>query len=362
MIHNLLNTLSRESRTRARTRDPGQISPDEVGKIAITVLIAGVLVFIAAPIFINASTVAATEVVNGSSTTTFEDPRLNNEPDDVGVRASTGKALKVYPDSNVVASSGADLTAGNWSVAATARLDDRRSASDVPRTVASYDNGSVQLMYNDTASGEYLGYYDNGSANATVSIAANNATEFESLVLRWNGSELLLSNGTVSDSAALTTATDNAPVAFDWYGTLEEVRTYNGSLNSSVISGYVSDPVAAYPAEDQGVRLMFDELRNYDDGSGNVPQYFVSGLADVSNVELTDGVDPQSVSEGTDYELSSEPFAFTVKSGGYLEGQPAIRLSYGDSQQAASLLVPIVILGMLLSVLAYPAARVKGAI
>jgi hypothetical protein len=359
------------TRTRARTRgncnntgllgggirDRAQLSPDDAGKIAMTVLIAGVLVFIAAPIFINASTVAATATLNTSQDTTYQDGRLGEVPNNVEVAPSTDKALAVTSGTSVTGDADGDLTSGNWTIAATAALNlSADGATEVPRQLVAYGNEStnqIQLFYNDSV---YYLYYDNGSANATVALGEPQAGEFTSLVARYNGSQLLLSNGSASATQSLSANAINTPILFDWTGRLEEFRTWNNSVDDSVVSGYTSDPVAAYPSSDRGIRVMFDRY------GGDVAQYFAPGRVSVDGgAELGDGVAGPSMSEGTDYDTSSDPFSVEILAGGYLEGQPAVVVDYGDGGVAA-FLVPIVILGMLLSVLAYPAAKVRGAI
>jgi hypothetical protein len=316
-------------------------------------LIAGTIVLIAVPIFTSGSTVVIAEVFNATKTTDFTDDRLSSAANGVDVSPSTGESLYLFEDSRVVADAGAELANGtNWSVAATASIDlDRAGATSVPRQVVGYDNDSVRLYYNDS---KYIARYDNGSANATVSIPEPAPRNLSSLVVRWNGTELLLTNGTVSNTTTLTTSPDPAIPLWDWVGRVDEIRTYNGSINDSAVSGYTSDPISAYPDEPQGVRLMFDQLDN-----GETAQHFAGGAAVVEGGRLTGGVEPPSMVEGVDYTVDSGPFSITVLAGGYLEGQPTVYLEYAEQNQRAEIVIPIVIIGMLLSLLVVPAAKAR---
>lgn len=274
--------------------------------------------------------------------------------------ATTGNALYFDEGDTINGVSGADnLTDGNFSLAvAPAPNVDASGIHDVNRTVTSVDNGSAVIYYNES---HYVGYYDNGSANATVALDANATGEFDPLALTATDSTLTLYNETHNASAQLTNSTDKPPMLFDWVGRLDELRTFNSTLSASDAEAYTDDPVQPLPGTNRTARYMFDE------GSGGTFAYFANESVAIDGATWTDGLTGPGQDRGSDYQLSDNPPQIVVQSGGYLDGAPVVHVRSGGGA-FSTLLTTLEGIGsaaislVALTVLMLAAGRIMGVI
>jgi len=232
--------------------------------------------------------------------------------------ATRGNAIYLDGSNNIAGTSGTNnLTEGNFSLAAAPAPNvDASNIHDVNRTIASVDNGSAVLYYNGS---DYVGYYDNGSANATVALAANATGEFDPLALTANETHISLYNESANETAALDTASDETPILFDWVGRLDELRTFNSTLNDTDAETYTDDPIQSLPATNRTARYMFDE-----GSGGSTFVYHANESADIDGATFTDGVEGPGQDRGSDFTLSDGPPRVVVESGGYLDGAPVV--------------------------------------
>lgn len=210
-----------------------------------------------------------------------------------------------------------NLTQGSFSIAVSARVNTNDPAhDDVNRTIVSRDNGSAALYYNGS---HFVGYYDNGSANESVAIAADSEDQYNQLVFRVNDTHVRLDNETLSATADLDQTDDTTPILFDWLGSLDELRTFNSSLTDSETSSYISAPAEPLPGTNRTARYLFDQQ-----GGGDVFVYFANETVDLNGADSTDGVAGPGLDRGTDFEAADDPARIKVLSGGTADGAPVV--------------------------------------
>jgi len=372
LLHNLRYILTRETQSRARTRDStaesrrldrGRVTPKQIMGGIVSLVIAAAILVVTINAVTNAATVGGLATMNASATDSATiDQRIGNIPNEVSVSPSQGNALVVDETDTVSASAGADnITRGNLSLAVTASLDTATlTAMDAPRTAASVANGTLQLVYNDS---HWIAAYDNGTHSATVNTSAPSPSGLTALTTRANATHLTISrNGSATNASALTTSSDPAPLAFDWVGRLDEVRVFNGSINDSAVAQYGSDPIEPLPDEPRTARYLFDR-----ESGGTSPGYFTAGSAQIGGAEIGVGVQPPQMSSGGllgsgDYSLTEDPFGISIPSGSYLEGQPVVFVSYGSGAVLPFNAVGIFLTLLFLLALSWPLMRVKEAV
>lgn len=268
------------------------------------------------------------------------DTSIREMPGDVTVKATRGNAVHLDGDAYVEADDPDGLDNGSWTVCAATHLDPDANA-DATYTVYAYENETILLQYDG---GDWLAYYDNGSADGKATIDApgpaeendggwlsfggDDGREYSPVCARWDNSsgELAVISDTGSSTSTLSTATTTRDLARNWVGSIDEVRTFGGAVSDSTIDAYTADPIKPLPGTDRTSRMMFDE------GSGSTTTvYYASGDATLQGASWADGVDDPGLTEGEDYEIEANPLSVTILAGGYLDGSPVQYVSWGPN-------------------------------
>lgn len=268
------------------------------------------------------------------------DTSIREMPGDVTVKATKGNAVHLDGNAYVEADEPADLDNGSWTVCAATYLDPDANA-DATYSVYAYENETIVLQYDG---GDWLAYYDNGSADGKATIdapgpAAENdggflglnddeGREYAPVCARFDDSsdELAVISDTASSTSTLTTETTSRDLARNWVGSIDEVRTFDGAVTDSKIDAYTADQIQPLPGTNRSSRMMFDE------GSGSSSTvYFASGDATLHGAAWADGVDDPGLTEGQDYDVEANPLSVTIIAGGYLDGSPVQYVSWGPN-------------------------------
>lgn len=284
---------------------------------------------------------AAVETVAGESVTV--DTTVDAEPNGLSVTLTTGSGVYFDADNAeryVETAHGDGWRDGSWGLAFVADLDENVSQAAAYSAVAE-GNGDLHVMRTD---GDWLAYYDNGTASASVRVDARNQTTeggllgfggettvAEPVVVRWDDGASVLSIETPDHAANATADADPEPrpVTYDWVGTLDAVRYIEQYPTDADVASYLSEPVAVLPDSEanQTARYMLDE-----EGGDTTKPYYTDSSATVVGGDLSaDGVSGPGLSEGTDYELRFGPFEFTALAGGAADGAPVVHLSWGST-------------------------------
>jgi len=308
----------------------------------------------------------AVEPVAGESVTV--DTTVEEEPDGVSVTLTTGSGVYFDADNAeryVETGHGDAWREGSWGLAFVGDLDENVSQAAAYTAVAEGD-GDLHVMRTD---GDWLAYYDDGAASASVRVDARNqttegdflgfggeTTAAEPVVVRWDDGASRLSIETPDHAANATADADPEPrpVTYDWVGTLDAVRYIEQYPTDADVASYLSEPVAVLPDSEpnQTARYMLDEER----GDTTEPYYDDSSATVVGGDLNAEGVAGPGLSEGTDYELSFGPFEFTALVGGAADGAPVVHLTWGSTIGGAIgaiagvlpvllFLIPLVVLG-----------------
>lgn len=293
----------------------------EAKTLGAATIIVGVVIVIALQTGATAQIFGPQAVDPAANTSQPIDDDVDSIPSNVTVDATTGNALRFHRDG--VQANGSDTwTNGSWTTCVTATLGDTKDGTyDV---VAYSDNTSkdrVRLQYD---AGDWVIYYNNGSASATARVSARDATSAPVCATYDAGAGNVSITANETATSSLTTDRASRSLSWDWTGTIDEVRRWNSSLNSSQIAAYRADPIdpLASASDSRVDRWMLDE----GEGKTTTP-YYASGSASVGSATWTTGVTRPTVSE-TGYNLSANPFAINVSTGSYLDGAPVAYVSY----------------------------------
>lgn len=214
----------------------------------------------------------------------------------------------------------------DWAVALTVRepLDDEINRQAFYSLYAA-DNETVHILYED---GNWTARYNRGDQSA---VAQANVTQepigHTPIVATWDetsGELSLYVDGDGRDTAALTDETVARGAAISWYGGIDEVRTYNATLDAAAAGAYADEPVQPVQPGDAEARLMFN------DDEETVVYHSGGEAAIVGDVSFGDGVAQPPLQEGTDYELTSSPTEFRAMEGGFVDDAPVVFLSWAD--------------------------------
>jgi hypothetical protein len=297
-------------------------SPSTIIRALIAAIVIGAII----PTFGVLGTYGGDATISNTTggVTTLETDR--GIPETLEVDATTERAVAFGTgDGYVDATAGARLTRGSWSVCAAASLD-ADADLDAAYTVAAYDNGSLLLLYDNQ---KWVSYFDNGSHDAMATVSAPDPTSgFTPVCARYNATANNLTiarNQTIAPGTPLTTATASRNLSVDWFGALDEVRTFNESLTDNQITSFGSEPLTPLPSADRSARLMLD-------GTGSeAVVYFASPNGTIVNGSRTAGVADVSLSEGTDYSLGEYPFTVRIPSGSFLRGAPVAYIQWSGT-------------------------------
>jgi len=291
---------------------------DATEKISVALimllLVSSVLSAVAAG-FINTQTTSATVPADNEFSSVSETPSFEN----LSVAATSGQALRL--DGGYVPAP-ADVTIDDnngGTLMATAALDSGANQSAAYHVAGA--DGDLVLRFDD---GQWLAIYAN-QTTTTASAPASSATDYTTLSARWDGAsdELTLF---VDGSAANTTSigtTEQRQVANNLDGRIEEVRIFDSALGNSPITTYHGDPINSLNGQTHETRLLFDE----GEGSSTLAFYQGAQADIVGPHSWTTGVEQgQTPQAGTDFEVSGN--SIRVVSGGYLDGQPKLYLSF----------------------------------
>lgn len=274
-------------------------------------------------------TVSTHALLNGTQWTTIGDSTGTDET----VYDSRGYAVQLAgaDDSYVQATQDYGIATNNqWTVSTWARAN--QSATSEEMTAVSVD-GRVIVNYIGSASEWRIWYYDEGERDSyNLSMAApNQPGNLTNVQVHNNGTHLqIYRNNTLGDTRNITT--DNiadAPTnASNWDGTLEELRTFDESLNNTQRQALVDNPVQHQPDWSPTARAMFDEpyaddqLLLYTDAS--LETYRATYVAGFGGTEL---------SPGNDYEWNETGPAIRAVSGGAIDGAPVAYVDYSAPEE-----------------------------
>lgn len=255
--------------------------------------------------------------------------QMDDVPSDVNVEATTETAVYLDGESSIDSASPVGLDTGNWTACATTELDGNVQGT---YNLLAYNSSSILIQYDR---GNWTAYYDNGTADATVSLPAT--SDRTTVCSRYDGELQLIVNDDYSSQQPLTTQTTTLNTSWRWEGMIDEVRLFNASESNEAISGYMNDPVAPLPDTNRTARFMFDE------GSGSTTYiYFVDEEVSIgSTTTWTDGIpNPadawfgfvEAIEEDEDYELRADPFEIRILNGGYLEGAPVVHIEWSGGR------------------------------
>lgn len=278
-----------------------------------------IVTFILATILGTVSFGSVVDVQFEPSTEEYEELGDAESIESLEVRATSESAVATAGEegSYLEAPGGVD-PATNWTIATTTWLDEP-DVQDSWLDVIATDGGNVTLQY---GAGEWVGYYADPTSDQTASVRidATDPTSQTSLVLRWDGSELWLSNGDQTATSTLDSNTEQRNVSWPWDGRIDEVRLLNASLSDAQAQTYIGDPVDPLDPSEHTARLMLDE----GGGSSSTVYYNADDAQLVGSAEWADGVADPGLEPDVDYELELDPIRFRAVADGYLDGAPVV--------------------------------------
>lgn len=254
---------------------------------------------------------------------TFEIATINDVPSGAEVSLTRERAVESNGSGYVDVELGEQWNQGNWSVMLTGDLSDDAN-QNASYTAFAHANETILIQWRD---GQWWAYHDSGSADASV--AVNASTAEQPVVVTWENATSELSIETSQEQATATadTNTESREVAWDWAGTLDEVRVLESEPTANDTSSYLDEPVAPLPdSEDQQhARLMLDE------GEGSTTEvFYLDRDATLVEAGWGAGVDGPGLEEGQDFEFGEEPFAVEPLNGGLLIQSPVAYVTWGD--------------------------------
>lgn len=316
-------------------------------QMVLTVVVVALILLIA-PTILGPVVGQADEAAGGPS---FEDAQVRldgtgffdvGDGDELGrnetVFLTRGNAVELTGASDSKVQSNSDLTlAGGdtWTVATWAEVNS--SVSGTEHTAISA-NGRVLIQYNDTA-GNWSAWYNDEAARNTYQIemdAPNQPGNLSHIAVVHDGSELsMYRNNTLGPETANTTqsSTEDPELnASNWWGTIEETRVFNESLNNSQRSAIVNAPVQPLSNASRTARMMYDEGR----GSSTFI-IFADTDATISNGTFVDGFPEVQLSAANDYDWDEDGPRIKAQSGGELADAPIVYIDYFAQTTATQL-------------------------
>ena len=285
-------------------------------------------------------------------------------PNDPLISATTGIGIALDGDSN--ADSFADIPADDgwreddWTLMIVAEPGDLQDGAT--HTLFAFDNDSIALEWHD---GEYRAYVDDPFNNAIVSVDAPAGQTPIALTYDSSVDEITLYTPEQSDTSDFNTYTIDRQISQSWEGSLDEARVLNESIDQQSYDVFADDPIDPLADKEHAARLMFDE------GDGTTTKaYYTGSQATLNGASWVPGIEGPELVEGTDYEISDNPFSVTVLSGGYLDGAPVFYV-LSTSSIAASLavvgggfgsamsLIPIILLTMMAGIVIAVTGRMR---
>lgn len=242
---------------------------------------------------------------------------------------TTGYAVNLTGSGNSFVSSNAEFNISrdnSWSVSIWAHVD--QDASSDTMSVVSLD-GQAIISYNGQSNQWEGWYYSESSTHSyqvNVSTSGTDVGSFTHLVLQSDGQTLsIYRNTTAGESKSLTSESlTPAPVnATNWDGRLEELRTFDETLNTSQRQTLFDNPVQQQPAWNTTSRAMFDEYTN-----DRQLLFYTDTTLRQSNVRFSNGFAQINATNVTDYEWNTDGPQIRPRSGGNLEGAPGAYADY----------------------------------
>lgn len=258
-----------------------------------------------------------------NNTTITVDQGQTSVPSWVDVSATRGNAVAFSAWNGYVETP----TLGNGSITVCSA---GKLASDA-NTKATYtlyadDNATTLLQYD---AGHWMFYHANvsGSLSAKATVAAPNpSATLRPVCGRYNAANetVSVSRGTtVSAPVQMDSDTERRNTSYDWYGSIDETRTFGEAIPNATLTAYGNDPIQPLEDWNRTGRLMYDE------GSGTTTNiYWSSQDATIVNGTWTDGLDDVALDKGDDYRLYDRPFQILFPPSGYLDGAPVVYLTW----------------------------------
>jgi len=231
------------------------------------------------------------------------------------VSPSTGNAIRLFADGHVdIPPPDAATRADGWALAATVEPQTVDPANSY--IIYAEANATILVRYE---AGNYSAYYDDGSLSGTVTAPASGDRQAVGVTYNESAAELrLYVDGQQQDTTALSSTTEPRQPAYEWDGTIDEFRRWETPVGDATHAAYASDPVQPLAPATTTHRVMF----NNDDPD---EVYYANGIATlVGETELVDGVEPPTLTRGTDFELATDPIRIRATSGGYLDDAPVV--------------------------------------
>jgi hypothetical protein len=253
------------------------------------------------------------------------------------VSPSTGNAIGLFADGYVdIPPPDAATRADGWALAAT--VEPQTVDPDNSHIIYSEANATVLVEYE---AGNYSARYDDGSLTGYVTAPASGDRQAVGVTYNESAAELrLYIDGQLRDSAALTSTAEPRQPAYEWDGTIDEFRRWDRPVGTATHAAYASDPIQPLAPGSTTHRAMF----NRDDAD---ELYYANGSATlVGETELVDGVEPPTLTRGTDFELATDPIRIRVTSGGYLDDAPVVFVFASGGTAFGGLLQQVVSIGV----------------
>lgn len=254
-----------------------------------------------------------------SNTSITLDSGETTVPNGVEVSATKENAL-AFPGDGYV--DGPGPANGSKTVCAAGQLDGDANGQ-ATYTLYGAENGSVLLQYD---AGQWMGYVEANGDSAKATMNAANPDEWRRVCLRYNATASTVTvsrDTTVGSPVAMDGDTERRNASFDWFGKIDEVRTFGNPVPNATLSAYGDDAIQPFPDENRTGRMMFDEGEG-----GSTEVYWANTDATLVNASWTSGLSDVPLDRGTDYQLSGDPFQITLTDSGYLDGAPIVWISW----------------------------------
>lgn len=271
---------------------------------------------------------------------------------DETVYNSLGKAVVIAgtDDSYVQSDGSIDFsTDANWTVSVWAsKSPDAPTGQQASRRAVVSLNGRL-IIYHQPSLGQWSAwYYNEGSTNSYIVNVSTGGGQgaLQNIQVLANGTHLkIYRNNSIGEVENITVENiEDAPVASsNWWGRLEELRTFDDALDNSQRQQLVDSPVDPLASANRTSRVMFDQAEK-----STQLIFFTSASLTQSNVTFDDG-HPGSVMDGqstlnditgtTDYVWDPDgPRIYTV-SGGELDGAPVAYVTFEFSNEFSRLIM-----------------------
>ncbi|RQG89354.1 hypothetical protein [Natrarchaeobius chitinivorans] len=250
---------------------------------------------------------------------------LETDVDEVTIVDSTGTAIEMGPSHSRVATDLSDGESGEAALSTWVQLDSE-AALWRDYYVAQYGDAQLVLLLID---GEWTGIHTD-QQSAIVSTDVTNHDTLRQVGLEHDSEELrLYVDGELVDSEPLTDGDTDIPATDSFFGTVEEVRTFDSTLEADDWHTLHDDPVAPVEPGSETARLMFDE----SGGDETYVVYHGEWTELEGNIEWTDGLEGTTLSEGDDYEIDAPDNTIQPTQEGELAELPRAYIYTSDSNQ-----------------------------